>query len=81
MKARLLLLGVSVFFLLVLAPAAALSQGAGTQITCGRAVIDGTVGVTEWADATKLRMGAEGAGLRGQSHSAQDDGATEGWRT
>jgi hypothetical protein len=55
MKPRWLLLAVGVVCLLVLAPAAALSQE-GTEIACGSAVIDGTVGTAEWADATRLPM-------------------------
>jgi hypothetical protein len=92
MKPRWLLLAVSVVFLLLLAPAAALSQG-GTQIACGSAVIDGHVGAAEWADATKLPMKGyhyEGenlvgmapthrAGLAGQVQPALNGQQTEGW--
>lgn len=56
MKPRWLLLGVSVICLLVLAPASALSQGAAVQPGCGTAVIDGSLGPAEWADAVRLRM-------------------------
>jgi hypothetical protein len=86
-----LLLAVGVICLLVLAPAAALSQG-GTQIACGSAVIDGTVGTAEWADATVLPMkgyyyeavdlggipSALGAGPAGQVQPANGEEA-EGW--
>jgi hypothetical protein len=92
MRPRWLLLAVSVVCLLVLFPAAALSQG-GTQIACGSAVIDGTVGVAEWADATKLPMagysyavdGAEGSartlgeGPAGEVQPAQPLPNAEGW--
>lgn len=55
MRPRWLLLAVSLLCLLLLFPAAALSQG-GTEIACGSAVVDGTIGAAEWADATKLPM-------------------------
>jgi hypothetical protein len=55
MRPRWLLLAVSVLCLLLLFPAGALSQG-GTEIACGSAVVDGTVGAAEWADGTKLPM-------------------------
>ena len=51
MKPRWLLLGVSVFCLLVLFPAAALSQGYRVDVGCGTATIDGYVGGSEWANA------------------------------
>ena len=92
---RWLLLAVGMVCLLVLAPAAAVSQG-GTEIACGSAVIDGNVGADEWADATRLPMRgysylavehetpdgipqARGATLAGQSSPAQDEWETEGW--
>jgi hypothetical protein len=91
MKPRWLLLAVGVVCLLVLAPAAALSQGAGTQIACGSAMIDGTVGAGEWEDATVLPMrgyyyegraagipSEHGAGPAGQVQPAQD-WETDGW--
>jgi hypothetical protein len=91
MKPRWLLLAVGVICLMVLAPAAALSQG-GTEIACGSAVIDGTVGTAEWGDATRLPMRgyyglhsfdgipqAHGAGLAGQLHPATNGEETEGW--
>jgi hypothetical protein len=91
MKPRWLLLAVGVICLMVLAPAAALSQE-GTEIACGSAVIDGTVGTAEWADATVLPMkgyyyeaedlggipSALGAGLAGQVQPANGEDA-EGW--
>ena len=91
MKPRWLLLAVGVICLMVLAPAAALSQE-GTEIACGSAVIDGTVGTAEWADATILPMKGEygkatsfggipsalGAGLTGQVQPANGEDA-EGW--
>jgi len=89
MKPRWLLLAVGVICLLVLAPAAALSQG-GTEVACGSAVIDGTVGAAEWTGATKLPMSrflvagapagvAQSAGSvhSAQVHPAQEEG--EGW--
>ena len=91
MKPRWLLLAVGVVCLLVLAPAAALSQG-GTEIACGSAVIDGTVGAAEWEGATKLPMrgyyegdgaagipSGHGAGLTGQLHPAANGRQTDGW--
>jgi len=92
MRPRWLLLGVSVLCLLMLFPAAALSQG-GTEIACGSAVIDGTVGTAEWADGTKLPMtgyyyeednleevaSTRGAGLTVQVQPAQNGEETEGW--
>jgi hypothetical protein len=91
MKPRWLLLAVGVICLMVLAPAAALSQE-GTQIACGSAVIDGTVGTAEWADATVLPMkgyyyeavdlagipSAFGGGHAGQVQPANGEDA-EGW--
>jgi len=91
MKPRWLLLAVGVVCLLVLAPAAALSQE-GTEIACGSAVIDGTVGTAEWADATRLPMSgyyevddnfegipqAHGAGLTGELQPSNGE-QTHGW--
>jgi len=51
MKPRWLLLGVSLLCLLLLFPAAALSQGYGVDAGCGTATIDGYVGGSEWANA------------------------------
>jgi hypothetical protein len=87
-----LLLAVSVLCLLALFPAAALSQG-GTEIACGRAVIDGTVGGAEWADGTRLPMAGyyyeednfeavgtgRGAGVAEQVQPAQNGQETRGW--
>jgi hypothetical protein len=56
MKARWLLLGVSVICLLVLFPAAALSQAARIDAGCGTATIDGRVGAAEWANAAELPL-------------------------
>jgi hypothetical protein len=91
MRPRWLLLGVSVLCLLMLFPAAALSQG-GTEIACGSAVVDGTVRTAEWADGTKLPMtgyyqednleeaaSARGAGRIGQVEPTQNGQETEGW--
>jgi hypothetical protein len=91
MKPRWLLLAMGVICLMVLAPAAALSQE-GTQIACGSAVVDGTVGTAEWGDATVLPMRgyygeydneegvpqAQGAGLTGQVQLENGE-QTEGW--
>jgi hypothetical protein len=51
MKSKWLLLMVSVLCLLVLFPAAALSQGPVIEAGCGTATIDGIVYPAEWADA------------------------------
>jgi hypothetical protein len=51
MKPRWLLLGISLLCLLVLFPAAALSQGYRVDAGCGTATIDGYVGASEWASA------------------------------
>ena len=56
MKARWLLLGVSVICLLVLFPAAALSQGATVNAGCGTATIDGVAWQSEWASAGKVQL-------------------------
>jgi hypothetical protein len=56
MKARWLLLGVSVICVLVLFPAAALSQGAALNAGCGTATIDGRAYPAEWANAGKAQM-------------------------
>jgi hypothetical protein len=54
MKPRWLLLGVSLLCLLLLFPAAALSQGYRVDAGCGTATIDGHVGDSEWANAATL---------------------------
>jgi hypothetical protein len=86
-----LLLAVGVICLMVLAPATALSQE-GTEIACGSAVIDGTVGTAEWGDATVLPMKgyygpvvdsaavprAVGGALAGQVHPSNGEEA-DGW--
>lgn len=51
MKPRWLLLGVSVLCLLLVFPAAVLSQGYSVDAGCGTATIDGYVGGSEWANA------------------------------
>jgi hypothetical protein len=51
-----LLLGVSVLCLLVLFPAAALSQSHSVDAGCGTATIDGHVGNSEWATAGTLPL-------------------------
>ena len=56
MRPRWLLLGVSVLCLLVLFPAAALSQGRTVDAGCGTATIDGYVGGSEWANAGTLPL-------------------------
>jgi len=56
MKPRWLLLGVSVICLLVLFPAAALSQGATVNAGCGTATIDGRASPSEWANAGKVEL-------------------------
>jgi hypothetical protein len=62
MKPRWLLLGVSLLCLLLLFPAAALSQGYRVDAGCGTATIDGHVGASEWADAATVPL-YEGTGL------------------
>jgi hypothetical protein len=56
MKPRWLLLGVSVICLLVLFPAAALSQHPVLDVGCGTATIDGRVGAREWANAATVPL-------------------------
>jgi hypothetical protein len=56
MKPRWLLLAVSVICLLVLAPAAALSQEATLHLGCGSPTIDGRVDATEWANAATVTI-------------------------
>jgi hypothetical protein len=56
MKPRWLLLVVSVLCLLVLFPAAALSQGHSVDAGCGTAIIDGHVGANEWATAATVPL-------------------------
>jgi hypothetical protein len=62
MKPRWLLLSVSVLCLLLLFPAAALSQGHSVDAGCGTATIDGHVGTGEWANAATLPLW-EGVGI------------------
>jgi hypothetical protein len=62
MKPRWLLLGVSVLCLLLLFPAAALSQGYRVDAGCGTATIDGHVGTGEWANAATVPL-YEGVGI------------------
>jgi hypothetical protein len=57
MKSKWLLLMVSVLCLLVLFPAAALSQGPVIESGCGEAVVDGVVYPTEWAEAAVVDLG------------------------
>jgi hypothetical protein len=57
MRLRWLLLVVSVVCLLVLFPAAALSQGPMVTAGCGTATIDGVVNSREWADAAVVDLG------------------------
>ena len=56
MKPRWLLLGVSLLCLLLLFPAAALSQGYRVDAGCGTATIDGYIGGAEWANAGTLPL-------------------------
>jgi hypothetical protein len=56
MKPRWLLLGVSVICLLVLFPAAALSQHPVLDLGCGTATIDGHVRSGEWANAATVPL-------------------------
>ena len=56
MKPRWLLLGVSVLCLLVLFPAAAMSQATTVNAGCGTATIDGRAGQREWANAGKVQL-------------------------
>jgi hypothetical protein len=56
MKARWLLLGVSVICVLVLFPAAALSQRPTVNAGCGTATIDGRLGGAEWANAGRVAL-------------------------
>ena len=56
MKARWLLLGVSLICLLVLFPAAALSQATTVNAGCGTATIDGRAYQSEWANAGKVEL-------------------------
>ncbi|MGB3903711.1 MAG: PEP-CTERM sorting domain-containing protein [Anaerolineae bacterium] len=56
MKPRWLLLAVSVICLLVLFPAAALSQNPVLDVGCGTANIDGQVRPREWANATTVPL-------------------------
>ena len=60
MKPRWLLLAVSVICLLVLAPAAALSQQPELDVGCGTAAIDGRVGAVEWINAATIPLFAIG---------------------
>jgi hypothetical protein len=79
MRPRWLLLGVSVLLLLVLFPAAALSQGHRVNSGCGTATIDGHVGDSEWATAATAPLyyyqqldapaGPEGISLGGPAAS------------
>ena len=69
MKPRWLLLGVSVICLLVLFPAAALSQHPQLDLGCGTATVDGHVRAREWANAATVPlveylMGASAEGPR-----------------
>lgn len=65
MKHRWLLLLASVLCLLVLFPAAALSQGPTVNAGCGTATIDGVVGLGEWAPAVVVDMVAPSVGWHG----------------
>jgi hypothetical protein len=62
MRPRWLLLGVSVLCLLLVFPAAVLSQGYSVDAGCGTATIDGYLGASEWADAATVPL-YEGIGL------------------
>jgi len=56
-KPRWLLLGVSVICLLVLFPAAVVSQGPTVTAGCGSATVDGVVRSREWATAAVVDLG------------------------
>jgi hypothetical protein len=62
MKPRWLLLGVSLWCLLLVFPAAALSQGYRVDAGCGTATIDGNIGASEWANAGTVPL-YEGCGF------------------
>jgi hypothetical protein len=74
MKSKWLLLMVSVLCLLVLFPAAALSQGPVIEAGCGTATVDGVVYPAEWAEAAVVDLAlweepdgdAASQGVRGQ---------------
>jgi hypothetical protein len=65
MKHRWLLLMASLFSLLVLFPATALSQGPTVHAGCGTATIDGVVGPGEWAPAAVVDMASPSAASQG----------------
>jgi hypothetical protein len=58
MRPKWLLLAMSVICLLVLFPAAALSQGASVNAGCGTATIDGVLYPREWENAGKVKLSA-----------------------
>ena len=59
MRPRWLLLGVGVLCLLMVFPAAALSQGNRADLGCGTATVDGYVGPGEWANAATVPLYGE----------------------
>jgi hypothetical protein len=62
MRPRWLLLGVSVVCLLLLFPAAVLSQGSRVDVGCGTAKTDGIKSPGEWDSATPVQMYVEWVG-------------------
>jgi len=56
MRPRWLLLGVGLLCLLMVFPAAALSQGNRADLGCGTATVDGYVGAEEWAHAATVPL-------------------------
>jgi hypothetical protein len=84
-KPRWLLLAVSVVCLLVLAPAAALSQEPKVEAGCGTAEIDGSMGGREWRPATRVpwraSLDSREAAYRSSLHPEEDASVSQGTLT
>jgi hypothetical protein len=85
MRPRWLLLAVSVVCLVVLAPAAALSQEPMVEAGCGTAQIDGSMGGREWGAATRVPWLAsyerQEAAYKSSLHSEEDASVSQGTLT
>ena len=77
MRPRWLLLGVGLLCLLMLFPAAALSQENRAYSGCGTATIDGYVGTEEWANAASVPLYGEEREENGPSPDGTQRGTVE----
>ncbi len=85
MRPRWLLLAVSVLCLVLLVPAAALSQEAKVEAGCGTAEIDGSLGGREWSAATRVpwlaALEEQEAAYRSSLHPEEDASVSQGTLT